>query len=78
MNEVSDDLDISNHIDVVQATAYLQTGTRGAMENINIEREAFELEGSLLENMGGFDTNLPRNQDMHLDDFAPDYFKDFV
>ena len=72
MNEVSDDLDISNHIDVVQATAYLQTGTRGAMENINIEREAFELEGSLL------DTNLPRNQDMHLDDFAPDYFKDFM
>ena len=55
------------HIDLVQTTAYLESGARGELENINIEREAINLERKLVGNMVGKD----------FDKFNGDYFNNF-
>ena len=64
------------HIDLVQTTAYLESGARGELENINIEREAINLERKLVKNTLAYNNNLPEsNQEKDFQNFDMDYFE---
>ena len=66
------------HIDLVQATAYLESGGGGELENINIEREAINLERKLVKNTLAYNNNLPEsNQEKDFQNFDMDYFGHF-
>ena len=62
---------LPDHIYGIRATAYLEGGAGREVSNINIEREAIDLERNLV-------SNLPNSQEESMDHFTPDYFKDFL
>ena len=62
---------LPDHIYGIRATAYLESGAGREVSNINIEREAIDLERNLV-------SNLPNSQEESMDHFTPDYFKDFL
>ena len=66
------------HIDLVQATAYRESGGGGELENINIEREAINLERKLVKNTLAYNNNLPEsNQEKDFQNFDMDYIGHF-
>ena len=68
----AEDSEDPREIDMVQATAYLETGAGREMRNINMERK-------LVSNIGHFGPySRPSSQDSDFDHFTPDYFKDFI